>query len=343
MPGKRDMAAHLIVRSGLARPLAAAYEASCHRLRVLAYHRVLPREAERGFAYDIELVSAWQDEFDWQVRYLARHHQVITCHDLAAMIDAGQPIPRNAVMITFDDGYRDNHDIALPILRSHGVSAVIFVATGYMGSRETYWYDRLVHQMLGVTHAELPMPGGATALMVGGGEAQRRRAAHAALKHLKGLADAERRDTLERWRVAMGAAEHDEFQGIDGPMDWTEVRALSEAGIEIGSHSVSHPILARIDDDAELERELVESKAQIEAHTGRPVVSLAYPVGGPGAYSERVVGAARRAGYRFGFTYESGVIDPQRMDLFRLRRLAVERYISRDRFRAMLAMPPLFT
>lgn len=343
MPSKRDLAASLIVRSGLARPLAAAYEASCHRLRVLAYHRVLPREAEHGFAYDLELVSAWQDEFDWQVRYLARHHEVITCHDLAALLDAGDPIPRNAVMITFDDGYRDNHDIALPILRSHGVPAVIFVATGYMGSRETYWYDRLVHQMLAVEQAALPMPDGAPALRVGGGEAQRRRTAHAALKHLKSLSDAARLETLERWRVAMGAAEHDEFRGVDGPMDWPEVRALAEAGIEIGSHSVSHPILAQIGDDAQLERELVDSKAAIEARIGRPVVSLAYPVGGPGAYSERVVGVARRAGYRFGFTYESGVIDPQHMDLFRLRRLAVERYISRDRFRAMLAMPPLFT
>ena len=343
MVGKRDMAAHLIVRSGLARPLAAAYEASCHRLRVLAYHRVLPREVEHGFSYDIELVSAWQDEFDWQVRYLAKHHEVITCHDLAALIDAGRPIPRNAVMITFDDGYRDNHDVALPILKSHGVPAVVFVATGYMGSRETYWYDRLVHQMLTVEQAALPMPGGAPALVVGGGEGQRRRAAHAALKHLKVLPDAQRRETLERWRIAMGAAEHDEFGGVDGPMDWAEVRRLSDAGIEIGSHSVTHPVLAQIGDDAQLERELVDSKAEIEARIGRPVVSLAYPVGGPGAYSERVVDVARRAGYRFGFTYESGVVDPQRMDAFRLRRLPVERYISRDRFRAMLAMPPLFT
>lgn len=337
------MAARLIVRSGLARPLAAAYEASCQRLRVLAYHRVLPRAVEPGFSYDIELVSAWQDEFDWQVGYLAKHHEVITCHDLAAMIDDGRPIPRNAVLITFDDGYRDNHDVALPILQGHGVPAVVFVATGYMGSRETYWYDRLVHQMLTVAQAELPMPAGVPPLMVGGGEAQRRRAAHEALKHLKTLSDPARRDTLENWRVAMGAAEHDGFHGIDGPMDWTEVRALSEAGIEIGSHSVTHPVLARVGDDAQLERELVDSKAEIEARTGRPVVSLAYPVGGPSAYSDRVIDVARRAGYRFGFTYEPGVIDPQRMDPFRLRRLPVERYISRDRFRAMLAMPPLFT
>lgn len=339
--GKRDLAATLVVKAGLVRPLAVAYEASLRRLRVLAYHRVLPRAAEAGFSYDLELVSAWEEEFDWQVRYLARNHEVITCRDLAALLDAGRPVPRRAVIITFDDGYRDNHDVALPILRRHGVPAVVFVATGYMDSRETYWYDRLVHWMLGSQAAELPMPNGVS-LIVGGGEEQRRCTAQAALRHLKLLPEALRHETLERWRAALGAPANEEASGYDGPMSWTQVKALSDAGIEIGSHSVSHPVLANVADDAQLERELFDSKAQIEAHTGQPVVSLAYPVGGPGAYSDRVVDVARRAGYRFGFTYETGVIDPRRMDVFRLRRLAVERYVSRDRFRAVLALPPLF-
>lgn len=340
--GKRDLAATLVVRAGLARPLAAAYAASLHRLRVLAYHRVLPRRAEQGFTYDIELVSAWEEEFEWQVKYLARNHEVITCRDLAALLDAGRPVPRRAVIITFDDGYRDNHDVALPILRRHGVPAVVFVATGYMDSHETYWYDRLVHWMLEAPDAELPMPDGAPPLPVRGDESQRRQAAYTALKHLKRLPDTGRRETLERWRSAMGAPDHEKFGDAHGPMSWAQVKAMSDAGIEIGSHSVSHPVLANVTDEAQLDRELFDSKAQIESHTGRSVLSLAYPVGGPGAYSERVVHVARRAGYRFGFTYESGVIDPRHMDEFRLRRLAIERYISRERFRALLAMPALF-
>jgi peptidoglycan/xylan/chitin deacetylase (PgdA/CDA1 family) len=230
----------------------------------------------------------------------------------------------------------------MPILRRHGVPAVVFVATGYMDSHETYWYDRLVHWMLEPRQAELPLPGGVPALRVQGDETERRQVAYLALKHLKQLPDAARRETLERWRAAMGAPAHEAFVDAHGPMSWQQVRALSDAGIEIGSHSVSHPVLANVTDDAQLERELFDSKAQIEARTGRNVVSLAYPVGGPGAYSDRVVAVARRAGYRFGFTYESGVIDPRHMDEFRLRRLAIERYVSRERFRALLAMPPLF-
>ncbi len=340
--GKRDFAAWLLAKSGVLRPLGAAYEASLQRVRVLAYHRVLPRSAAVAFPYDIELVSAWEEEFEWQVQFLARHFRILTCTELASMVDAGRPVPRDAVMITFDDGYRDNHDVVLPILRRYDASAVIFVATGYMDATQTYWYDRLVRQMLTAPPGELPVPAGSPRLTLAGDEAQRRSVAYHALKHLKTLPDGQRRATLERWREAMGMPEHEAFDGDHGPMSWAQVRRLSDAGIEIGSHTVSHPVLAKVDDDAALERELLESKSAIEAHTGRPVLSMAYPVGGAGAYSDRVVDAVRRAGYRFAFTYQSGVIDPGSMDVFRLRRLAVERYVSRDRFRAMLAVPPLF-
>lgn len=343
LSGKRDLAAALIVKAGLVRPLAAAYSSSLHRLRVLAYHRVLPRSTEPGFDYDIELVSAWEEEFDWQMRYLSRNHEVITCRDLAQLLDAGRPVPRRAVIVTFDDGYQDNHDVVLPILRRHGLPAVVFVATGYMDSRETYWYDLLVHWMLRVETAELSLPGSGQRVRVGGSEEERRRTAQNALKHLKVLPEGLRRQTLDSWRQLLGAHASDEFSGLNGPMTWCQVKALADAGIEIGSHSVTHPVLANVADDAQLERELVESKAEIEARTGQKVVSMAYPVGGPGAYSDRVVDFVHRAGYRFGFTYESGVIDPQRMDVYRLRRLAVERYISRERFQATLAMPPLFS
>ncbi|MES2098573.1 MAG: polysaccharide deacetylase family protein [Pseudomonadota bacterium] len=307
----------------------------------MAYHRVLPRVDEDSFSYDVELVSAWEDEFDWQVGYLARHHQVITCRDLAELIDAGRPVPREALIITFDDGYRDNHDVVLPILRRHGVPAVVYVTTGYVGSETTYWYDQLVYQMIHSATSHLSLTEGAEPLALGEGVADRRKVAVRALSHLKTLPDPQRHATLARWGRSLGV-QPPASTGMHGSMSWAQIRAMSDAGVEIGSHSVTHPVLAKIADDAALERELVDSKHAIEQHTGRSVVSLAYPVGGPGAYSERVIGAVRRAGYRFAFTYEGGINIPSQWDDFRLRRMAVERYVSRARFQAMLAVPGLF-
>lgn len=322
--------------------MGAIYSATLHRLRVLAYHRVLPRVDEDRFPYDIELVSAWQEEFDWQARFLAGNYEVITCRDLAGLLDAGHPVPRRAVIISFDDGYRDNHDIVLPILKQYRLPAVVFVATGYMDASETYWYDQFVNDLLRAKVSHLPLGEGVLELDIRGGPAARRNAAVRALSHLKSLSDHARQMTLIRWRDLMAVESPGACSGLDGPMSWLQVKALSDAGVEIGSHTVTHPVLARLTDSAQLENELFESKMQIEAHTGKSVVALAYPVGGPEAYNDRVIEVARRAGYRFGFSYQSGAIDPAHLDSFRLRRLAVERYVSRERFRALLAVPTLF-
>jgi len=148
MTGVRDLLARCMVRSGLARPLSAIHTGLFHEVKVLAYHRVVPKLDEQSFAYDLELLSAWQEEFDWQVGFLASNYEVITSRDLAGLIDTGAPIPRRALIITFDDGYRDNHDVALPILRRHNVPAVMFVSTGYIGSDVTFWFDRLAYDLL---------------------------------------------------------------------------------------------------------------------------------------------------------------------------------------------------
>lgn len=341
-PG-RDFIADLAARSGMLRAIDGLGRTASHGLRVLAYHRVLPKADEHSFEHDIELVSAWEEEFDWQMRYLARHYRPITCHELARLLDAGRPVPQDAVIVTFDDGYRDNHRIALPILRRHQVPAVMFVATGYLDREDTFWFDGVVHDVLRTTARAIPVGDGVT-ITLGPTAEQRRESAGELLRHLKTLSDPQRQDALRRVREALGTTQPQPMpkDSLNGPMDWTQVKELSDGGMEIGSHSVTHPVLAQVKDDAQLRMELHDSKSEIERRTGQPVVSIAYPVGGPGAYDDRVVEATREAGYRFAFTYEAG---PNRLDTdnrYRMRRLAVERYVSRNRFAAMLAAPSLF-
>ncbi|MFT3859348.1 MAG: polysaccharide deacetylase family protein [Aquabacterium sp.] len=84
------------------------------------------------------------------------------------------------------------------------------------------------------------------------------------------------------------------------------------------------------------------SKQEIEARTGKPVLSIAYPTGGANAYSEQVLTCARQSGYRFAFTYEGGVNEPGTWDPYKVRRSAVERYSTRERFQASLAAPGIF-
>lgn len=341
MGGKRELLAKLLVRSHLVHGLAGVHHGLNQDLKVLAYHRVLPRVPEAGFPYDLELVSAWSDEFDWQMQYLAEHYHVITCRELAGYMDSGVWPDKPCAMVTFDDGYLDNHDIALPILKRHGLPATIFVATGYMGSDQTFWYDRLVFEVLRTQATQLALKPGGDVVALGGTEGARRAASARLLTYLKKVPDAERLATLARWRDEMGVADVVSSSGLHRPMDWSHVKVLSDAGIEIGSHTVTHPVLSRISDADQLRWELKASKEAIEAHTGQPVLSLAYPTGGQ-SFNDQVIALAKEAGYRFAFTYNGGVNKRDLGCLHSLKRAAIERYTTRERFQAALAAPGFF-
>ena len=125
-------------------------------------------------------------------------------------------------------------------------------------------------------------------------------------------------------------------------MTWEQVREMLAGGMEFGSHTVTHPILSTIVDPAHLRFELEESKATIERETGRPVLALAYPVGGKNAVSNEVVAAVRQSGYQFAFTYEPGCNKRVPGKRFLLKRLQVERYTTRSLFAASLELPEIF-
>ena len=126
-----------------------------------------------------------------------------------------------------------------------------------------------------------------------------------------------------------------------GPMTWRQVSEMSAAGIEIGSHSETHPILANVS-DGELHHELNESKRSIESYVHRPVTAISYPVGGATAFDKRVCAAVQAAGYRFGVAYVPGTNRLNALDHFGLRRLHVERYTDRAYFASMLNLPEVF-
>jgi len=124
-------------------------------------------------------------------------------------------------------------------------------------------------------------------------------------------------------------------------MNWSQVREMSGAGIEFGSHGASHAVLSRLD-ATDLVRELTDSKLTIERATGAPVTAIAYSVGGEDSIGDGVVAAARDAGYRIGFTYECGSNSAHPPDRMRLARQHVERYTGRAYFQGLLALPSVF-
>ena len=340
-PGRRQALASVLHRSGLVGGLTLLRSALVRDLRILAYHRVLTIDSGRAFDFDIDLVSASEQQFRAQMQLLASRFNPIRFSDLIDAAAGGKPLPPRPVIVTFDDGYDDNYRCAFPILRELGVPAMFFVSTGHVDSGRPYAYDWLVHMIcrtsadhLRIAELDLDMP-------LHGGHARRREIAAGLLDRLKTRTAAAQAAIIERlereWQMPRSQGHAD-----CRPMSWEQLREMCAAGMEVGSHGVWHHMLAKLP-AAEMREEISASKAAIDRHLGVSSEVLSYPVGGFDAYNDEVIDVARAAGFRLGCTYTAGTDRLPVRAPFELRRLPVERYMDLAWFSALVGLPEMFS
>ena len=309
-------------------------------LRVLAYHRVRDVDDADDFDFDLNLISASPRQFREQMLLVRERFDPMSFHDLIAAIDMGRTLPAKPLIVTFDDGYEDNYSVAFPILHELGVPATFFVSTGHIDSGAPYAYDWLVHALCRTVAPRLQVAelGIDQALPIA--LADRRELAGELLFGLKGLDASVQAVIISRlehaWDMPPPGA-HAECR----PMTWDQLREMRAAGMEIGSHGVSHRILAKLL-PAEMVAEICESKQSLERELGVPAEVLSYPVGGPDSYDARVIAAAQDAGYRMSCNYLTGVNRLPSAPHHALRRLSVEREMDLAWFAAMTALPEVF-
>jgi peptidoglycan/xylan/chitin deacetylase (PgdA/CDA1 family) len=338
-PGIRERLGELCYSSGLLRALQRMRAWVRQDLRILAYHRVLTLRDPNAFEFDLDLVSASADGFREQMQLLQRHFSPMALGDVVAALDAGTRLPANAVVVTFDDGYDDNHRVAYPILRELGVPATFFVSTHHIDSGRPFAYDWLVHMILRAPVPRLALPELELDLPMPPRRAGRRQLASQVLRRMKGFDDATQSSMIARleheWQMPRDAGHPD-----CRPMSWDALREMRSSGFEVGSHGVGHCMLAQLPPE-QLEAELVESRAALERELGEPVTVLSYPVGGDLAFDRRVMEATMAAGYRAACSYICGTNPQSALNRFALHRLPVERAMGTGWFAAMLALPEL--
>jgi peptidoglycan/xylan/chitin deacetylase (PgdA/CDA1 family) len=338
--GRRERLAETCARWRLLPLMRRLRSVFRHDLRILAYHRIAPRIDEDGFDFDVELLSASADAFRAQMRHLRDAYTPMRFADVLAAHDARRPVPRDAVVVTFDDGYDDNHDVALPILRELGVPATFFVSTGHIDRGHTYAFDWVAHALLLAPPGRLAVPALGLDETLGTVRSARRALVARTLDRIKSLTGNRQEDVIGELLAACGQPASGAAPA-SRPMCWDQVRALQAAGMEIGSHGTHHRMLAKLDEDG-IRAELRESRDAIARELGAPPQVLAYPVGGTDAYDARVVRIARELGYRLGCSYLPGINFASIADWFALRRIAVERNTGSGLFEARLAAPEIF-
>lgn len=338
--GRRPRLARMARRCGLL-PLAGRLRALLRDdLRILAYHRVLESADPTGFAFDVDLISASADAFRAQMRLLKARFHPMRFDELCDRLERGRSVPPRTVLVTFDDGYEDNHRVAFPILRDLDMSAMFFVSTGHIDSGTPYAYDWLVHMLCTTpaTHVDVPELGMSLALAPS--IEARRDTGRRLLDRMKLLDAAGQERLVQRLERAWGMPRA-EGDPACAPMRWDALREMQSAGMEVGSHGVHHRMLAKLPVE-EMRREVFDSKAAIERELGVRVDVLSYPVGGPDAYDAQVVQAVREAGYRLACSYQAGAEHACESRRYRMRRIPVERQMDEAWFEATMALPEVF-
>ena len=276
------------------------------RLSVLIFHRVL-RQQDPLFPGEM-----YAQRFDTVCGWLKSWFNILPLDAAVAQLKAGT-LPARAACITFDDGYADNCQVALPILQRHGISASFFIATGFIdGGR--MWNDTIIESIRSCKNAELDL----SSLDFGrhelGSIDQRRNA-------IAVLVDQIKYRTLEQ-RVTI-TEQLANLAGMQPPrnlmMTSDEVMALRKAGMQIGAHTVTHPILARLA-EAQVLQEVQDSRNFLESLLQERVGLFAYPNGKPGEdYSPQCVDIVRSLGFDAAVSTQWGSSSVA-TDLFQIRR-----------------------
>jgi peptidoglycan/xylan/chitin deacetylase (PgdA/CDA1 family) len=345
IPKKREFLARSLARLGVLGLLERAAATRGAGLVVFTYHRIAEPGADPFYA---PVISATPDSFREQVNWLRDHVHFVTLDDLAARLEGGCSWSGLLALLTFDDGYRDNFDVAAPILRECGVPATFFISTRFLDAPGLPWWDQVAYAINQVGARRLtlersPGGGGAPPIVIDLQTESRATAITAIIGALLEDTVPDLEWFLDQLATEAGViVDHDRL-GRGLFMSWDQVRQLADsgAGFAVGSHTHSHHKLATLDDAAQ-RYELWRSKQLLEAHINRAVEALAYPFGWAGSYTARTRALAAEAGYRLAFAGQERMNRPGRLDRYEVCRLSIGSADSLALIRSRAALHALF-
>lgn len=264
--------------------LAIRLASKRRKLLILTYHRVL---AEFDPLLPDEPTAR---SFAEQLEVLAGCCTVLPLTDAVRRMRDGT-LPAGAVALTFDDGYANNHAVALPVLQRFGMRATFFITTAYTDGG-LMWNDKVIEAVRASRHASVELDDLGLGRLELSSDELRAKAVGTLLGKLKYLSPEARASAVDAVAARLGAQLPPRLM-----LDAGEIRAMHAAGMEIGAHTVNHPILATLD-RATAEREIVASKTRLEGIVGDAVRVFAYPNGRPNVdYTNEHVECVRQAGY----------------------------------------------
>ena len=328
--GKRELLARGLLWSGASFLLSKL--PARDSLLVLNYHRIGNPEDD---LFDPGVFSATAEQLDDQVSYLKRHASLVTLEESLSFVEGTikEKTRRCRVLITFDDGYLDNYEIAFPILRSHGAQGVFFLATSIVGSCQIPWWDHIAYlvKTARTRRFSLHYPVDLNVDIDGNGLTE---SLQTVLKLYK------RPENSDPARFIKELAEKSEGQeppaALRRFLNWDEAREMKKGGMAIGSHTHSHHVLSQLEPDRQYE-ELFKSREILKEQLGAVADVLAYPVGARTSFTGETKRLAQQAGYRAAFSFYGGTNFPGKISPYDVTRTGIDGQ-SWSRFRVQTAV-----
>jgi len=303
---------------------------------ILLYHRV------SQLALDPQWLSVTPQQFAEHLEVLKRHYQLWTLLDLQRRLRVGT-LPRRAVVITFDDGYRDNLYEAKPVLERYDAPATVFVTTGNIDGLREFWWDEL--ETLVLEAPVLPNPltirvkdkihswewdGGETDrtasndqrwnVAMNSSPTPRHKVYRELVAVLREVEETARNSALQDLSRLTGVLRR--VRDTHRSLRPEEIARLSDEGlVHVGAHSVTHSVLALQPPEVQ-RQEVVGSKNRLEEILGKPVLTFAYPFGTHTDYTPDTVAIVRQAGFHCACSNFLGIVE-RNSDVFQLPRALV--------------------
>lgn len=274
------------------------------RLWVLMYHRILPLDDPRARIEEPGMIVS-PATFEMHLQELRRHFQFVSLGGWLAARERGATLPSRACAITFDDGWRDNHQFAWPILQRHLVPATIFVVSDMIGTDRSFWPNRLARLLHAADSGWRTTPSLqwlAARVPMQNPDNNFRETLAVCIDRCKSLPEGELLALITASEQVLTTALPDQ----PDLMDWSQVRELADSGlITFGSHTRNHMRLLPGADRQRLLGEVIGSKMQIEEQLQRQVDLFCYPNGDASPLAQRAVAEH----YRGAVTTTRGIND----------------------------------
>lgn len=296
-----------------------------HELVILCYHRV---NNKTGIFYDRN-ISADIKEFKSQMLYIKKHFNIISIEQLINYYMGESNLKPNSIMITFDDGFKDNELNAFPILEELGIPAVVFLTTGFINSDDVPWEDQISYVFKKLFIEEIII--NKKEIYSLRSPEEKENSIWKFCKKLKMINPDIRKEIIEglidKYKIDKEKMKELGHSMSIGYMSKKDIQYWSNHGIDFGIHTVTHPCLTTLNEERIYE-EISESKKALETIIDKPVNAFAYPYGKKGDFNHVTASLLKKAGITTGMIFEPGINNLDDSNLLELFRFGVGRNIN---------------